>query len=225
MQKLTEVDADGYTDYIVTLVAQGGVKFEPPFTWQSVEQNLKDHLQIMEDLEYHSTIVPFSEFKKRGSKWNKFAQTNVKGFVALGDSAVSFNPVYGQGISTAAEAVLVLDHTVRTENSKDVAPVFQRRLSDVLTFPWLLSTMNDLQFAESKHSDIARFLSWVGGNVLRKLLKVKAKDDWLLVNFYAAMAMKEGYLQTMMSPEFGFHVLFPQGGSIPCGSLPKNTKD
>lgn len=74
-------------------------------------------------------------------------------FVVLGDAVCSFNPIYGQGISTAAVAVENLDACLRAQRSRrpagdldGLARRFQRRLARRNTDPWTLSTGEDLRF-------------------------------------------------------------------------------
>jgi 2-polyprenyl-6-methoxyphenol hydroxylase-like FAD-dependent oxidoreductase len=64
-------------------------------------------------------------------------------FVVLGDAACSFNPVYGQGMSTAGESALVLDAWLRANSS---ARDFQVRLRKALSAAWLLATGEDFRY-------------------------------------------------------------------------------
>jgi len=212
MLRLSEPDEEGNLKYLVTCQAIGGdTKFDQPYTWENLEEFVSERLPVCKELEYQSTIMPFNEFKKRGSKWNQFEKTGIKNFIALGDSAISFNPVYGQGISTAAESIVLFNHCLRTMgNSPQLAPTFQAKLKDAMTVPWIISTMNELQFAESKHSSLARGISWLGGLLMRELLKATKVDMWLLDRFYATMGMEEGYFTDMLSPSFAARVMFPQ---------------
>ena len=58
--------------------------------------------------------------------------------LVVGDAACAFNPVYGQGMSVAAQqAVKLRDHWGR--------PDLQRRLDRVADFPWSVATSEDLR--------------------------------------------------------------------------------
>ena len=60
------------------------------------------------------------------------------GLLVVGDAACAFNPVYGQGMSVAAQqAVRLRDHWGR--------PDLQRRLDRVADFPWSVATSEDLR--------------------------------------------------------------------------------
>ena len=74
-------------------------------------------------------------------------------FVVLGDAVCAFNPVYGQGMSTAAVAAETLDgclaEHLRDHSGTDLdglAVRFQRRLARRNASPWTLSTGEDLRF-------------------------------------------------------------------------------
>ncbi len=74
-------------------------------------------------------------------------------FVILGDAVCAFNPIYGQGMSTAAVAAEVLDACLRDQRRSHpagdldgLARRFQRRLARRNADPWMLSTGEDLRF-------------------------------------------------------------------------------
>ena len=73
--------------------------------------------------------------------------------VALGDAVSAFNPVYGQGMTVAAQAAVVLDRCLR-ERRRDGTKAagtglgrgFQRRLAKANAAAWLLATGEDLRY-------------------------------------------------------------------------------
>jgi 2-polyprenyl-6-methoxyphenol hydroxylase-like FAD-dependent oxidoreductase len=74
-------------------------------------------------------------------------------FVALGDAVCAFNPIYGQGMSTAAVAAETLDACLCDQrrrrcpdNLDGLARRFQRRLARRNADPWMLSTGEDLRY-------------------------------------------------------------------------------
>jgi 2-polyprenyl-6-methoxyphenol hydroxylase-like FAD-dependent oxidoreductase len=74
-------------------------------------------------------------------------------FVVLGDAVSAFNPIYGQGMTTAAVAAEALDRCLRTQRRRrpdgdldGLAPRFQRELARRNADPWGLSTGEDLRF-------------------------------------------------------------------------------
>src|SRR4029450_2065234 len=72
-----------------------------------------------------------------------------RGLVVLGDAACAFNPVYAQGMTTAALAALLLHRCLRepslTRKGFDTGR-FQRRLARVCSDAWMLATGEDYRF-------------------------------------------------------------------------------
>jgi len=78
------------------------------------------------------------------------------GFVSIGDAVCAFNPVYGQGMTVAAEAASVLDECLRDQwrrrpdrDLTGLAKRYHRRLSKVIGDPWLLATGEDLRYPQT----------------------------------------------------------------------------
>jgi 2-polyprenyl-6-methoxyphenol hydroxylase-like FAD-dependent oxidoreductase len=74
------------------------------------------------------------------------------GLAVIGDALCSFNPIYGQGMTTGAIGAQTLDaalaeHRQRHGDGELVgfSPAFQRRLAARIDSPWLLTTCEDLR--------------------------------------------------------------------------------
>jgi hypothetical protein len=74
-------------------------------------------------------------------------------FIVLGDAVCAFNPIYGQGMSTAAVAAETLDTCLREQRRRrtvddldGLARRCQRRLARRNADPWMLSTGEDLRY-------------------------------------------------------------------------------
>ncbi|MGH3686292.1 MAG: FAD-dependent oxidoreductase [Pseudonocardiaceae bacterium] len=74
-------------------------------------------------------------------------------FVVLGDAVCAFNPIYGQGMSTAAVAAETLDTCLReqwrrrpADDLDGLARRCQRRLACRNADPWMMSTGEDLRY-------------------------------------------------------------------------------
>lgn len=74
------------------------------------------------------------------------------GFVAVGDAVCAFNPVYGQGMSTAAVCARILgDALARSDAADGSFPRrFLRAQARFLAQPWALSTGADLMFPDTE---------------------------------------------------------------------------
>ena len=74
-------------------------------------------------------------------------------FLVTGDAACAFNPVYGQGMTTAALGALALDESLSEQRRlhpggelSGLARRFQRRLAKANAAPWLLATGEDFRY-------------------------------------------------------------------------------
>ncbi|MEU6192286.1 FAD-dependent oxidoreductase [Streptomyces sp. NPDC047061] len=75
-------------------------------------------------------------------------------FLAVGDSAASMNPIYGQGMSlSAAAAVLVLEHLAAADNLDGVARAIQNDLAPILDGAFGLAGSTDACFEGAEWSD------------------------------------------------------------------------
>src|SRR5262245_93973 len=86
-----------------------------------------------------------------------------EGFVVTGDAVCSFNPVYGQGMTTAAIAAQILGASIEATARRTGAPHgnglparFQRALAKANSAPWMLATGEDLRYrsTEGAKSDL-----------------------------------------------------------------------
>jgi 2-polyprenyl-6-methoxyphenol hydroxylase-like FAD-dependent oxidoreductase len=94
------------------------------------------------------------------------------GVVALGDAVFAFNPVYGQGMTTAALGAEELDRWLR-KGSAHRGPgrsrVFQHRLARATAAAWQLSSGADYRFETTvgpPQGRIARLTGWYIGGVM-----------------------------------------------------------
>ncbi|QES51574.1 pyridine nucleotide-disulfide oxidoreductase [Streptomyces venezuelae] len=70
------------------------------------------------------------------------------GFVVLGDAAAAFNPVYGQGMTVAAQSAAVLRTALRAHGlaAPRLARTVQRGVGRVVEVPWSITTGQDIRF-------------------------------------------------------------------------------
>jgi flavin-dependent dehydrogenase len=83
-------------------------------------------------------------------------------FVVLGDAVCTFNPVYGQGMSVAAQGAQLLDRCLRRAQRArlrsaqeprgltGLARAFQRQVAALNATPWLMATGEDLRWASTQ---------------------------------------------------------------------------
>jgi 2-polyprenyl-6-methoxyphenol hydroxylase-like FAD-dependent oxidoreductase len=90
-------------------------------------------------------LTPIAGYRRTANQMRHYAELQrwPDRLVVLGDAACALNPLYGQGMSAAPEAALVLDGWLR----RGEPPLaFQRRLAKSVTTPWLLATAEDYRY-------------------------------------------------------------------------------
>jgi 2-polyprenyl-6-methoxyphenol hydroxylase-like FAD-dependent oxidoreductase len=70
------------------------------------------------------------------------------GFLALGDSICSFNPVYGQGMSSAVLQAVALGETLAGGDDIDLERRFYKRAAKVIANPWKIAVGADFAYPE-----------------------------------------------------------------------------
>lgn len=78
-----------------------------------------------------------------------------EGLAVLGDALCSFNPIYGQGMTTGALTALALGRCLREQRRArgpgaidGLSAAFQSRAAEVIAAPWRMATGEDLRFPE-----------------------------------------------------------------------------
>lgn len=84
-----------------------------------------------------------------------------KGYLVIGDVVSSFNPIYGQGMSSAALQAMELRRTLAS-GFNNLARRFFHRAGKVVDSPWNIAVGNDLQMRETigPRSIRVNFLNW-----------------------------------------------------------------
>ncbi|HET9116672.1 MAG TPA: FAD-dependent monooxygenase [Pseudonocardiaceae bacterium] len=127
-------------------------------------------------------------------------------FVILGDAVCAFNPIYGQGMTTAAIAAETLDTCLQAQrgqrpagNLDGLARRFQHRLARRNADPWMLSTGEDL-----------RFPTTTGMNVSPAMRLLHRYLDWLLPVAIHDLRIAQTYLQVFGMLERPVALFAPQ---------------
>ena len=98
------------------------------------------------------TGISPASFKQ--SKWRHFAQVSdfPRGLLPIGDAICRFNPVYGQGMATAArQASLLFELLGRSTGDllSTLAPDFLTKTEEIIADPWAMSALPDFIYPET----------------------------------------------------------------------------
>lgn len=122
--------------------------------------------------------------------------------LVLGDAACSFNPVYGQGMTVAAQEALVLREHLRTGIPDSLA--YLREISGVIEVPWQISAGGDLSFPQvegPRPPEVQMMNAYMG------LLQSAATRDGMVTRTFMRVAGLVDPPSELMSPDTIYRVL------------------
>ncbi len=93
-----------------------------------------------------SPIHPYHRTENRLYHYEKLTRLP-QGLVMLGDAVCAFNPIYGQGMTTAALGALTLNECLQSQKQwTGLTQTFQKKLFKVIQNPWLMAAGEDIRW-------------------------------------------------------------------------------
>ncbi|MYW93960.1 FAD-dependent oxidoreductase [Amycolatopsis rubida] len=137
--------------------------------------------------------------RRRYERLDRFPE----GFLVLGDAACSFNPVYGQGMTVAAQEALALRAHLEAEGPGRPRAFFAG-IAKVIDVPWGMSAAGDLGFAgvPGKRTAQVKFL-----NAYLARLRAAAARDGRLTSTFMRVAGLVDPPSALLSPATALRVL------------------
>ena len=139
--------------WLVTMLGRAGDR--PP----SDEEGFLDFARSLPVSTIYDAIrvaKPASPIKTHRATQNRLrryerAKALPENFLLLGDAVCAFNPVYGQGMTTAALGAMTLQKCLRKQNGSlhGLSRRFQKQLAKVNEAPWMLATGEDYRYRET----------------------------------------------------------------------------
>jgi 2-polyprenyl-6-methoxyphenol hydroxylase-like FAD-dependent oxidoreductase len=169
-----------------------------------------------------TTAEPLSDFlsyrfpasqRRRYEKLARFPN----GFLVFGDAICSFNPVYGQGMTVAAQEAAALDACLK-QGFDDLAQRFFKDAASVVDVPWDIAVGNDLRHpaVQGPRPAFVRFINWYIGK-----LHMAAQQDEVLTNAFLRVANLVAAPPTLLSPAVAWRVL---RGNLTAGAAPASVR-
>lgn len=123
-----------------------------------------------------------SQYKYPASQRRYFEKLDrfPEGLLVCGDAVCSFNPIYGQGMTTAASEAAVLDECLQA-GLPGIASRFFKRVGSLLDSPWSIAAGSDLVFPEVEGRRIPAMR--LASKYLDLLLRAALEDSVLNVTF------------------------------------------
>jgi 2-polyprenyl-6-methoxyphenol hydroxylase-like FAD-dependent oxidoreductase len=152
-----------------------------------------DVYNLVSKLEPLSEIVSHrlpSSLRRHYEKMPRFPE----GYLVLGDAVCSFNPVYGQGMTSAtlqADALGDLLHARAAQGKTlaGLAPAYFKRVAKIVDIPWQMAVGEDFRYAETEGKK-ARGTDFVNAYGAR-LHRATHSDPQVLVEFLKVMNLMQ----------------------------------
>jgi 2-polyprenyl-6-methoxyphenol hydroxylase-like FAD-dependent oxidoreductase len=152
------------------------------------EQGFLDYLATLPTMEIHDIVArgePLSSFNRyryvdsQRRHYEKLARFPGN-YLVFGDALCSFNPIYGQGMTVAAQEALVLQQCLGA-GTKDLARRFFKAAATIVDIPWHIAVGSDLRNPQVRGARPAklRFINWY----IDKLHLAATEDSTLATTF------------------------------------------
>ena len=167
-----------------------------------------------------STAQPVGDaevFRYPASRWRHYEQLSRRpeGFLVIGDAVCSFNPVYGQGMSSAGRQVLALAHLLAPVTNSDelarAAATAVDVLAKVVATPWSLATGADRRFPGMPAKPLPERIV---DRYLDRLVTVARHDSRVTHAFMRVLNLLEPP-STLLAPAMAARVLRPRATAHP----------
>ena len=126
-----------------------------------------------------------------------------RNFLVFGDAVSCFNPIYGQGMTVAAQEAIVLRDTLR-EAGTGLARRFFAAAGRIVDVPWDIAVGNDLRHPRvvGPRPAKVRFINWYVGKLYRA-----AQHDGSLAAAFLRVTNLEALPETLLDPAVVARVL------------------
>jgi 2-polyprenyl-6-methoxyphenol hydroxylase-like FAD-dependent oxidoreductase len=186
------------------------------------DQGFLAYLATLPTMEIHDLVAktePLTDYVRyrfvsnRRRRYEKLARFP-ENYLVFGDAVCSFNPVYGQGMTVAAQEAFTLQQCLRA-GSNDVASRFFKAAAKIIDTPWDIAVGNDLRHPQVKGArpPMLRFINWYVGK-----LHLAATRDSTLATAFLEVANLMIPPPSLLSPAIAWRVW--RGNRRPVLSVP-----
>ncbi len=196
--------------WIVTL---GGVGRDYPPTDEAGFLDFARSLRVpilYDLLKEAQPLSPIYSYRRTENCWRHYERLHhfPDGIVAIGDAVCAFNPVYGQGMTTAAVGAMTLDRCLKQEPSEPINgfPLrFHKQLARILNTPWIMATGEDRRWSTTEGDRLGWSEQWVQKYIDR--ITVLMQDNPVLLKSFAEVVHMVKSPATLFEPAIVLQVL------------------
>jgi 2-polyprenyl-6-methoxyphenol hydroxylase-like FAD-dependent oxidoreductase len=195
--------------WLVTL--QGGDHDYPPTDdagFLEFARSLRSPM-LYEAIADAESLTPISSYRATENRLRHYERLKTwpERFLVMGDAVCAFNPVYGQGMTTAALAAENLRECLMEQSStlNGLARRFQKRLAQINTAPWMLATSEDLRYGGTEGAVASRSTKFMH-NYIARVLCSATRNSSVRKRFLEVQGMLRGP-KTIFRPSVVVQVL------------------
>lgn len=172
--------------------------------------------EALKDAEPLTAAYGYRQAENRMRYYEKLPRY-IEGFVVTGDAVYAFNPIYGQGMSTASIASQTLDACLQEQRSRGgqsldgLARRFQKELAGVTAGPWAMATGQDIRWPTTEGGAQPDPVTRLVQGYLDKVLSVAPHNPAVAEAFFHVQNMLKGP-ESLFHPKVLWQVLKPQSG-------------
>jgi len=158
------------------------------------------------------SLTPVVTHKFPANRWRHYERMRrfPDNFIVLGDAVCSFNPIYGQGMTTAALEAGALSKCLPQYFSthgdlQGFAHHFQKKMARVIKVPWLLATGEDFRYPQTEgfRPPGMRLFNWYAGRVH----ELACSHPLTTLRFYEVVHLLKSPA-VLLNPRILFAILF-----------------
>ncbi len=164
-------------NFVISLIGAGSDM--PPID----EAGFHEHAQFLEQdvlakaIHESEPVSSITGYRPSGNRLRSYTGSSRKicGLVVMGDALCMVNPVYGQGMTSAALQAEVLQNYLKRCSRAQITSIsqytsnMQKKLERVVSLPWLLATSEDFRhgdIVEGRQTLMNRLVGWFTEKVL-----------------------------------------------------------
>ncbi|MCX5206210.1 monooxygenase [Streptomyces sp. NBC_00237] len=144
--------------WLVCLFGAGGISAPTvPEQFDSYASAL-DNPHVKEIVRSCQPLSSIHRYAGLGGHWHRYDRLTpqLRGLAVIGDALCALNPLYGHGMTVAAQQARLLGDTVTTHSPDEACRAYQKRATRTLLLPWFMSTSLDRGWSSGPTSLTAR---------------------------------------------------------------------
>jgi 2-polyprenyl-6-methoxyphenol hydroxylase-like FAD-dependent oxidoreductase len=161
-----------------------------------------DVYEVIAQAEPLTPLIPFKFPQSTRRRYESIARFP-DGYLVFGDAVCSFNPIYGQGMSTAALQAAALE-TCLSAGDAELAKRFFAAASKVIDAPWTMAVGGDLRYedVDGARNGMVKFVNWYIGK-----LHIAAAGDPAVARAFHRVANLLDPPPSLMQPSIALRIL------------------